>query len=108
MRPTILVEVEFTGVNTDCLANTELDQIPTNGTMHIWAGSTVNTATLEVPQFAHRPAVTALIRLRTNGIPNMSDDPPFVIAAKSGDRPKVVLGGTTGTVHMTVIFTPTG
>ncbi len=97
-----LVEIEFTAVNSDCLSGTEVDQPPADGLLHVWVGSTVNTATLETPQFAHSPSVTALIRKYSDGIPPISDMIPFVIPIAKGKHPVVVLGGTTGTVHMTV------
>jgi len=100
----MLIEFEKTATNTDCLSATELDQPSRDGVLYLWAASTVNTATLEVPQADHQPGKTALLRKRTDGIPSLRDDPPFVIPVKKGQRPTIVLGGTTGTVHFTGQF----
>jgi len=101
----ILIELEKTAANTDVLAGTELDQ-PVRGTLYLYAASTVNTATLEVPQALHQPGKTALLRKRTDGIPIIGQDPAFIIPVIAGQRPVIVLGGTTGTCHFTGVFTP--
>lgn len=102
----LLLEKEFTATNTDMLASTDLDSPPYNGVMIIYCASTVNTATLEAPQPDHQPGMTMLLRKRTDGIPNITDDPPVIIPVVKGKRPTLVLGGTTGTVHLTVIYKP--
>ncbi|MBV6343448.1 hypothetical protein [Candidatus Magnetobacterium casense] len=104
MRYRILVELEKTATNTNVLSGTELDSPPASGSLVLYAASTVNTATLEVPQAFHKPGVTALLRKRTDGIPNITDDPPFIIPVQKGTTPVLVLGGTTGTCHFTAIL----
>jgi hypothetical protein len=101
---TTLVEIEKTAVNTDVLSGTELDSPPGNGTLFLYCASTVNTATVEVAQPGHEAGRTQLIRKRTDGIPSLHDDAPFIIPVVKGKRPTVVLGGTTGTCHFTAIF----
>ncbi len=102
--PDILVDVEHTAVSADALAGTELDTPPGNGLLLLWCGSTVNTATLEVPQFNHSPGVTNLIPLTANGIPLVNQMVPYKIDVRGNKRPIINLGGTTGTVHITAAF----
>lgn len=104
----VLIEKELTATSTDVLDGTELSQPQTAGQLKLWVASTVNTATLEVPQIMHQPGKTALIRKRTDGIPDLQADPCFVIPVQQGSRPVVSLGGTTGTCHFTGIFVPGG
>lgn len=99
-----LIEFEKTATNSDILSGTELDAPPRSGVLYLWAASTVNTATLEIPQMGHRTGVTALLRKRTDGIPDIKADPPFIVPVKQGVRPTIVLGGTTGTCHFTGRF----
>lgn len=103
---TLLVEAEETAADTDLLNGSDLEKAPTKGVIYLWAASTVNTATLEVNQYGHQPSYTQLLRKRTDGIPNLTDDPCWILAVKQGERPKLVLGGTTGTVHWTAGFVP--
>lgn len=100
----LIVEKEETSTSTDVLSGTELDQPEGNGIILLWACSTVNTATLEVPMDGHGPGKTALLRKRTDGIPSIKEDPPFMIGVSKGVRPIIVLGGTTGTCHFTAAF----
>jgi hypothetical protein len=102
MMPDVLVEVEDTAADSDVFSGTEIDQPAGDGYALYWVASTVNTATIEVPQFNHAPGKTALVRKRTDGIPSIEDDPCFVIPIRKGSRPIVSLGGTTGTVHHTL------
>lgn len=102
----VVVELEKTAANTDVLAGTELDQPPSEGVLYLWAASTVNTATLEVPQWNHQPGRTILLRKRTDGIPSIQDDAYVVIPCKKGSRPTIALAGTTGTCHFTALFYP--
>lgn len=103
--PTV-IEKEETSTSTDVLASTEFDPVPGNGKLYVWVASTVNTATLEVPQANHRTGITQLIRKRTDGIPSIKEDQAFVVPCKAGTHPVLVLGGTTGTVHFTVGWKP--
>lgn len=97
--PDVLVEIEDTAADTDVFAGTELDQPKHDGIGLYWACSTVNTATVEVPQMGHDPGKTSLLQLRANGIPETNAMLPFKIAVRKGARPIISLGGTTGTVH---------
>lgn len=102
----IIVEKEFTASSTDMLDSTDLENPPDAGLLKVWLGSTVNTATFEASTYAHQSGNTQLIRKRSDGIPNLSDDPPIcILPVKPGIRPVLVLAGTTGTVHMTAVFT---
>lgn len=100
--PDVLIEVEDTAADSDVFSGSEADQPKADGYALLWIASTVNTATVEVPQAGHDPGKTALIRKRTDGIPSISDDPCFKIAIRKGSRPVVSVGGTTGTIHSTM------
>ncbi len=97
--PDTLIEIEDTGADTDVFSGTEADQPKSNGVGLYWAASTVNTATVEVPQAGHDPGKTSLLQKRTDGIPTVSDQLPFKVPIQKGVRPVIALGGTTGTVH---------
>ncbi len=97
--PDILVEVEDTGADGDVFSGTEIDQPKSNGIGIYFAASTVNTATVEVPQAGHDPGKTSLLQLRANGIPDINAQVGFKIPIRAGARPVISLGGTTGTVH---------
>lgn len=102
--PDQLIDVEHTAVSSDALASTELDQPAQNGTLLIYAASTVNTATIEVPQAGHNPGVTNLLPKASDGIPLVDRVIPYKVRVSAGKRPIVVLGGTTGTIHITAAF----
>ncbi len=97
--PDTLIEVEDAAADSDVFAGTDADQPKANGMALYWAASTVNTATVEVPQMGKDPAKTSLLQKRTDGIPAISDQLPFKIPIFKGSRPVVALAGTTGTVH---------
>ncbi len=100
------LELEFTAVNTDCLSGTSLDQPPADGSLFLQARSTVNTATITGPQYNAQEGRTMLLKKGTDGIPNATEDPWWVVPVNKGKRPVIVLGGTTGTVHLCVGFIP--
>ncbi len=102
--PDVLIEVEDAAADSDVFAGTEADQPKADGHALLWCASTVNTATVEVPQIGHDPGKTALIRKRTDGIPSIQDDPCFKIPVAKGSRPVVSVGGTTGTIHSTLMI----
>ena len=99
----LLIEVEDTAADTDVFSGTDIANPDFDGTALLWMASTVNTATVEVNAIGHKPGNTVLLRKRTDGIPSLQDDPCFKIPIKKGSGPKVVLGGTTGTVHSTML-----
>ncbi len=99
MLPDIVIEVEDTGADTDVFAGTEADQPKFDGYALYWGASTVNTATIELPQLGHDPGKTSLLPKRTDGIPAVSEQIPYKIPFQKGARPVVAVGGTTGTVH---------
>ena len=105
MTGDLIVELEKTAASTDVLSGTDLEQPYADGTLFLWAASTVNTATLEAPQLGHDTQKTMLLRKRTDGIPSMQDDPCITIALKKGKKPIIVLAGTTGTCHFTAVAT---
>ncbi len=91
-------EGEKTAASGDILSGTELDTIPSSGVLFVRACSTVNTATIELPQIGHKPGVTNLLKLRANGIPDPRDV-WVTIPVIQGTRPVIAVGGTTGTIH---------
>lgn len=104
---TVQLELEKTATNTNVFSGTELDTPLANGVMYLRVASTVNTATIEVPQFGHKTGYTQLIvKNATDGIPKAQDVLPFVIPFVRGNTPIVILGGTTGTCHFsaTIIY----
>lgn len=101
------VMVQDTGADADALSGTDLERTPGPGFLEVWLASTVNTATLTAVVGNENIVRAQVIPLRTNGIPNTSDDPPQIALAVL-DSQKVVIniGGTTGTVHTIAQFTP--
>ena len=93
-----------TSVDTDVLSGSELDTMPGDGVLTIRAASTVNTATLEVAP-VNGPAVSQAraITLRANG-EIRSYDQPWVLPVEAGERVRIALAGTTGTVYMNVLY----
>jgi len=102
----LLVELEKTAASTDVLSGTDLEVIPFDGKLIIYAASTVNTATLEITMPGHQSGKTLLLRKRTDGIPNIDQDPGIVLAVRKGQKVGLNLAGTTGTCHFTAILNP--
>jgi len=77
----------ITADDTDALANTDLAQIPGSGLLVIYIASTQNDTQVTVTGPNIEPA-GRLIRVvqRTNGVPNMSDDEPFVLPVSQGGK----------------------
>lgn len=96
-----------TAGNTDKLAGTDLERAPGPGLIQVWAASSVLTYTLTAVVGGDNIIRNQILPLRTNGVPNMSDDPPQ-IAVPVGGGEKVVLsvGGTTGTYCVLATWTP--
>ncbi len=103
MRQIYFREV-LTGVDADVLNGSEIETAPGRGVYIIRAASTVSTATLAVAS-PGRPEVSKAraITLRANG-EVLSQDTPWMVAVKKGDRVVADLGGTTGTVHLEASF----
>ncbi len=103
MRQIFFREV-LTGVDADVLNGSELETAPGRGVYIIRAASTVATATLAVAS-PGRPEVSKprAVTLRANG-EVLSQDTPWMVAVKKGDRVVADLGGTTGTVHLEASF----
>lgn len=102
----IKVYKEFTATNTNMLSGTELDTPPYSGILRVWVASTVNTATIECPQGGslHKTGVTNVIEKFTDGRPDISKDACYIIPVTVGQIPKLILGGTTGTVGLLAIL----
>lgn len=101
------VTLTFTATSTDMLSGTDLATVPGPGLLQAWVASTVNTATLSATVGAVNAKRSAAVRLRSAGLPNLSDDPPDVmVAVNGGEKPAFVLGGTTGTVYLITRWTP--
>lgn len=97
--PDVLVECEDTGADTDVFSGTEAAAPKHNGYALYWAASTVNTATIEVPQYGHDVGRTSLLQKRADGIPEINAMVPFRVQVVKGAPIVINLGGTTGTVH---------
>lgn len=103
----INVQVTDTAADTDALAGTDLETMPGPGLLQIWAASTVNTGTLTLVVAGANIARAMAISLRTNGVPNIDQDPPIAEAGVEGGEKAVVnLGGTTGTIYTVARWTP--
>lgn len=88
----------LTAVDVDILAGSEMEFAPGNGVVTIRAASTVNTATLAVNAVDSPIASSArAITLRANG-EVLSQDVPWQLKVKKGEKIVAALGGTTGTV----------
>lgn len=99
MRQIFFREV-LTGADADILNGSEIETAPGRGVYVLRAASTVSTATLAVAT-PGRPEVSKprTITLRANG-EVLSQDTPWMVVVKKGDRVVASLAGTTGTVHV--------
>ena len=100
------VMVQDTGADADAFAATLLDRAPGPGVVEIWVASTVNTATYSLDVGGENVIRTQVVPLRTNGIPNISDDSPITVPVGGGEKILLALAGTTGTIHSIARFTP--
>src|SRR3990170_7775635 len=99
MAGKVHVVVQLTTTNTDALSGTDLERAPDAGILIVYAASTVSTATGTVVVGLDNIVRNVPLALRTNGLPNMSDDAPVVeMAVGGGEKIVVNIGGTTGTV----------
>ncbi len=99
MRQIYFREV-LTGADADVLNGSELETSPGRGVYILRAASTVSTATLAVAS-PGRPEVSKprAVTLRANG-EVLSQDTPWMVVVRKGDRVVAALAGTTGTVHL--------
>lgn len=96
----IEVVVVDTSADTDALSGTDLQTVPEDGLLLIFAASTVNTATISAGMGGRQVSRATALKLRTNGVPNVSDDGPVLqFGVNAGQRPVIDIGGTTGTVY---------
>ena len=101
------VLVQDTAADADAFSGTDLEFAPGPGILQVWVASTVNTATVTAVLGGANIVRGQVIALRTNGIPNINEDPPVVSEACVGGEKNVInIGGTTGTVHSRAVFTP--
>lgn len=101
------VVVQLTGTNSDALSGTDLERAPGPGLLEVWIASTVNTATVTCVLGGANIVRNQVVALRTNGVPNLSDDPPTISEAVTGGEKTVLnVGGTVGTAHILAVFTP--
>ncbi len=106
-RHPILVSVKLTGTSTNILAATDLAQIPWKGNLKVFLASTVNTATVKIPNLNPSvPAVAQAVPLWANGVPQIRDLIPYSVPAAPGNPPLIELGGTTGTVYIYALLVP--
>lgn len=107
MNHPILAVVKLTGTSTSVLSGTDLAQIPWPGFIKLYLASTVNTATVKIPNLNPSvPAVAQAVALWANGVPQVRDLIPYTIPASPGNPPLVELGGTTGTVYIYALLVP--
>lgn len=107
MNHPILSVIKLTGTSTSVLSGTDLAQIPWPGIIKLYIASTVNTATIKIPNLNPSvPAVAQAVALWANGVPQIRDLLPYSIPASPGNPPLVELGGTTGTVYIYAMLVP--
>lgn len=106
--PALQVTVTDIAADTNVLLGTDLDTVPYSGLLQIWMASTVLTATVTISLGDIQSVRGAIIPLRTNGVPNINEDPPAFEALVDGGHPNVALGGVTGTVMTIARLTPVG
>jgi len=93
--------------NSDILSGTQLDQTPEPGVFGIFGASTQNDGTINVSLGGGILITAQPLNLRTNGVPDMSDDPAVAIEAPSGARPVIAyVEVTAATVFIIVQFVP--
>jgi len=96
----IFVGLTFTATADDLFAGTELETFPGRGAIIVRAASTVLTATILAGIAGGQQVSQArIIPLRAGPLVSSSDR-AFVLRGEGGDRTKVDLGGTTGTVKV--------
>ncbi len=103
MRQIFFREV-LTAGDADVLNGSEIETAPGAGVYVLRAASTVSTATLAVaspgkPEVSKARAIT----LRANGEVR-SEDTPWMVTVRKGDRVVAALAGTTGTVHVEATY----
>lgn len=104
MQP-LRVMVVDTAADADALSGTDLERAPGPGVLSVWSASTVNTATLTSVVGGANVVRGQVIPLRTNGVPNINEDPPmFSLVVNGGEKIVVNLGGTTGTIQTVALF----
>lgn len=94
--------------NTDVLAGTQLDQVPTPGTFEIWGASTVLDSTITVSLGQETLINGQALPLRTNGEPSLDADIPIAsIFSPGGVRPVInVVEVTAMSATIVIVFTP--
>lgn len=76
--------------NTDVLAGTQLDQVPTPGSFTIYGASTVLDSLITVSLGQDTIINAQALPLRTNGEPSLNEDAPIaVIDSPGGVRPVI-------------------
>lgn len=96
-----------TAAVADSLQASDLERMPGAGIYRAWLASTVNTATFTITQGRENISRAQAIILRSNGVPNVSDDPPSIELIVTGEERFIVAtGGTTGTIYQLHQFIP--
>jgi len=91
----------------DFLAGTQLDQVPGPGTFEILGASTVGDSTITVVLAGQILIDGQPLPLRSNGIPDASDDPIIAIQTPGGVRPIITITEVTAMSAMVqVTFVP--
>lgn len=105
----ITVTSVLTSDNTDVLAGTQLDQVPSPGIFQVLAASTQNDTEITITLGKDTIIATRRLPQRSNGVPNDSDDRAFIIASPGGVRPVININiVTAATVYVITDFIPAG
>lgn len=100
----IFVSQQFTSTQDDLLAGTELETFPGDGIIVVRAASTVTTATLAGQVVGQNTVSQARPIAKDAGPVTHAYDRSWVLRGNAGNRTKVDLGGTTGTVKVDATF----
>lgn len=90
-----------TATVSDLLSGTQLDPMPGNGFLRVYAASTVNTARITIAPNKHAPPTGAgdgAITLRANGEVRKYD-PSWETEVVAGEKVTIGISGTTGTYY---------
>lgn len=103
----ITVSGRVTADNTNVLAGTDLATAPGNGVLTVFVSSTQADTIVSLSAPPLIPARSINPQLRTNGVPQISDDIPYVMPVRAGSPITLSIDIVTGaTVGYVVLFAP--
>jgi len=104
----ILVRQNLTADNTDVLAGTQLDQVPSAGQFAVYGASTVLDSLVTISLGDLTIINAQAMPLRANGEPNINEDVPLaVLDTPGGVRPVINIDEqTAATMVLIIIFEP--